>query len=121
MALGGGIVTAPTTAEHAPGTRARFIRHRSGCPGGALTWKRATHGDMKARCDSCGRWGFPPTDAETPMPEPEPVALVVDAGYRCRAHYAVVSFRGTGCRRCEAEYRESKQGRKRKRTTTEEL
>lgn len=112
----------PAPPRATPGARATWVRHREGCPGGALEYRREG-GANRARCLACGGWGTPPGTEPPPRPRtrttPEPPPVLA-TGYRCRDHQdQTVTWRGKGCSQCERE-RDDRKRNKRKRPAAPE-
>lgn len=104
-------MTTPTTATSYTRTTATQARaavvHEPDCPGEDVHTKPARDlGSCWAGCRACRAWAI----ADGPIP-----AAAFRIGWACRAHYQPVSWRGTGCRRCDAERRDAQRTRAEKR------
>lgn len=121
-----------TTTTETTTTCYRRVKHKQECSHPPLTSARKPGGKMRVTCEGCARYitleagepshywelpGAPPRtapSATTPPPPPPPPAPVA-LGYACREHYQPVSWRGTGCPKCDRERRDARRTRKARR------
>lgn len=89
------------------------VHHTRGCTDPRVGQFRGKHGDLLARCHTCGgrRVLVPANEEQTPEPTEEqeqPVrtgpSLPTGARYTCREHpHRAVTWRGTGCPECKRD------------------
>lgn len=100
--------TMPMAYTRTTATLARAaVVHAPDCPGADVHTRPARDlGSCWAGCLACRSWvildGPPPAGA-------------LRIGYACRDHYQPVTWRGTGCRQCDAERRDAQRTRAEKR------
>ena len=100
--------TEPRTYSRSTATQARAaVVHEPTCPGADVRTRPARDlGSCWAGCLACRAW----TIQDGPVP-----AAAYRIGYACREHYQPVTWKGSGCRRCDAERRDAQRTRAEKR------
>ena len=95
--------------------RVAQIHHEKDCPGGETFDRRGTR-DILRQCRGCGRFAPVLEQPDEPTEQTRPTR---HAHLVCREHYAPVSFKGSGCKKCDKARRDAREGRRAKQTQTE--